>query len=52
MTAQSLPCFAVVRFEALGDGELRAAFGVDFSPGGTLSLAQIVRCQTILWRAN
>jgi hypothetical protein len=46
--SQSMPSSAVVRFDALGDGELRAAFGVDFSPGGTLTLADVARCQNYL----
>jgi hypothetical protein len=48
MKAQSMPCSAVVRFDALGDGGLRATLGVDFSPGGTLTLADVVRCQNYL----
>jgi hypothetical protein len=47
-----MPCFAIVRFDALGDGELRATFGVDFSPGGTLTLAQVAGCQNYLFNKD
>jgi len=46
--SRSVLCSAVVRFEALGGGELRAVAGVDFSPGGALTLADVVRCQDYL----
>lgn len=48
MVSRSVPCSAVIRFEALVDGEPRAVVGVDFSPAGALALADVARCQDYL----